>query len=248
MALVSCAECDREVSDQAKACPHCGYPLRATSKSTETKVVVETTQKPWYSRDLSAGGCFTVLILFVVIIIVLTDMPSTSTSSRPLASPVQPTQPRRITRYAHRVVNVREGRGADRPVVAQIRRGERVEVDSLHDGWYRVFRNGRRLGYTASSVLESSPLPRFEIVDWNWRSDADFAGDGAVIWTVEVRNNTTNYVSSVIVEFTTYDDRGQLMDTDFTYITGLQPGGTATGKGYATYFGTEKTGRIQIKR
>jgi hypothetical protein len=28
MALINCPECEREVSDQAVACPHCGYPIR----------------------------------------------------------------------------------------------------------------------------------------------------------------------------------------------------------------------------
>ncbi len=28
MALVPCPECGREISDQALACPHCGYPIR----------------------------------------------------------------------------------------------------------------------------------------------------------------------------------------------------------------------------
>jgi hypothetical protein len=28
MALIKCPECEREVSDQAMACPHCGYPIR----------------------------------------------------------------------------------------------------------------------------------------------------------------------------------------------------------------------------
>ncbi len=28
MALIRCPECQREVSDQAMACPHCGYPIR----------------------------------------------------------------------------------------------------------------------------------------------------------------------------------------------------------------------------
>jgi hypothetical protein len=29
MAMIQCPECDREVSEQAMMCPHCGYPLRA---------------------------------------------------------------------------------------------------------------------------------------------------------------------------------------------------------------------------
>lgn len=31
MALVQCPECNREVSDQATACPKCGHPLRESS-------------------------------------------------------------------------------------------------------------------------------------------------------------------------------------------------------------------------
>ncbi|HCJ6434223.1 zinc ribbon domain-containing protein [Acinetobacter baumannii] len=27
MALISCPECKREISDQAKSCPHCGFPI-----------------------------------------------------------------------------------------------------------------------------------------------------------------------------------------------------------------------------
>lgn len=29
MALIKCPECDREISDKAEACPHCGYPIKA---------------------------------------------------------------------------------------------------------------------------------------------------------------------------------------------------------------------------
>jgi len=31
MALISCRECGKEVSEQAPKCPHCGYPLKPTS-------------------------------------------------------------------------------------------------------------------------------------------------------------------------------------------------------------------------
>ena len=34
MALISCPECTREVSDQAAACPHCGYPLHTQPPAT----------------------------------------------------------------------------------------------------------------------------------------------------------------------------------------------------------------------
>lgn len=33
MALISCPECDRSVSDQADACPGCGHPVRANGSA-----------------------------------------------------------------------------------------------------------------------------------------------------------------------------------------------------------------------
>ncbi len=32
MALINCNECGKEISDQAKACPHCGMPLKKKGK------------------------------------------------------------------------------------------------------------------------------------------------------------------------------------------------------------------------
>jgi len=32
MALIKCAECGKEISDQAKVCPHCGLPLKKKGK------------------------------------------------------------------------------------------------------------------------------------------------------------------------------------------------------------------------
>ena len=35
MALINCPECSKEISDSAKACPHCGYPLIETEKEED---------------------------------------------------------------------------------------------------------------------------------------------------------------------------------------------------------------------
>ena len=32
MALINCKECGKEISDMAKACPHCGYPIKKKGK------------------------------------------------------------------------------------------------------------------------------------------------------------------------------------------------------------------------
>ena len=47
MALIKCPECGREISDKAKACIHCGYPLAeyiiTTPSETQTKINVDAT-------------------------------------------------------------------------------------------------------------------------------------------------------------------------------------------------------------
>ena len=59
MALISCKECAKEVSDQAEVCPHCGFRLRS---ATTVKVKPENSS--------TATGCLwliALIILFVVI-------------------------------------------------------------------------------------------------------------------------------------------------------------------------------------
>jgi uncharacterized membrane protein YvbJ len=34
MALLNCPECSKQVSDQAAACPSCGYPLKPSQRTT----------------------------------------------------------------------------------------------------------------------------------------------------------------------------------------------------------------------
>jgi len=40
--ITKCPECDREISDQAHTCPHCGYPLLVTKIKTAAKTGVTT--------------------------------------------------------------------------------------------------------------------------------------------------------------------------------------------------------------
>ena len=41
MALIHCPECGKEVSDQAAACVHCGYPLRAADLPIRYALILE---------------------------------------------------------------------------------------------------------------------------------------------------------------------------------------------------------------
>lgn len=59
MALIKCKECGKEISNQAKACPHCGCPIEASVHSTQSKGVSYTTATPKtttaQSKSSSAG-------------------------------------------------------------------------------------------------------------------------------------------------------------------------------------------------
>ena len=42
MAIIRCPECDREISDKAEKCPHCGYPLKSAKTSEESNTMSDT--------------------------------------------------------------------------------------------------------------------------------------------------------------------------------------------------------------
>ena len=39
MALISCPECNKEISDKAQSCPHCGYPINNTNSKYRIIIV-----------------------------------------------------------------------------------------------------------------------------------------------------------------------------------------------------------------
>ena len=41
MALITCPECSKEVSDQASACPGCGYPIHSAASGEPEQVTVQ---------------------------------------------------------------------------------------------------------------------------------------------------------------------------------------------------------------
>jgi len=59
-----------------------------------------------------------------------------------------------LERFARTWVNLRDGRSGSAPTVRTLRPGERVLVDSLADGWYRVVVDGRTEGYVDRSYLD----------------------------------------------------------------------------------------------
>ncbi|MFQ7451046.1 MAG: zinc ribbon domain-containing protein [Flavonifractor plautii] len=53
MALISCPECGKQISDQAPACIHCGYPL--PKQPTAPAAPLPRTASPWCSPPARTG-------------------------------------------------------------------------------------------------------------------------------------------------------------------------------------------------
>lgn len=222
MALVKCKECEQEISKSADKCPNCGAPQKK-----------KTSPVTW-----------TVLVFIVLVWIV--GLSSNSQNNHTRVS-TKPTPSKSVVlMYAHSPINVRQGAGKQHEIIDKLKRGDAVILEDIENKWAKVKLDNNKIGYVYAPLLKKHPVPPLEIADWNWHTDPDFALRGSVIWNVEVRNNTDQYIGLVKVEFSTYDSSDKLITSDFTYVKGLSPGGTATGKGYATYFGQEKTGRIRI--
>lgn len=61
MALINCPECNKEISDSARKCPHCGYPLKE-----EVEVIYEKKKGFWSTGRLAVSIISFVLALFII--------------------------------------------------------------------------------------------------------------------------------------------------------------------------------------
>ncbi|SHN00885.1 zinc-ribbon domain-containing protein [Chryseobacterium carnipullorum] len=63
MALISCPECQKKISDQSTSCPNCGFPLN------ESKIIVKRPQG-CFMQTLNIG-CMIILIIGAVLFVVM---------------------------------------------------------------------------------------------------------------------------------------------------------------------------------
>lgn len=64
MALISCPECSKQISDQSNSCPHCGYPMKPQRSDPQSAPQFYGKQKT--EKESKQYGCGTfLLILFV---------------------------------------------------------------------------------------------------------------------------------------------------------------------------------------
>lgn len=233
MAMAKCKECGEQVSSKADACPHCGAPVKRGSGNNQ----------------YGCGTLIAVVLVFGFLGSFMGDDDSTSPTSQPGSSPSggASTDTRKgIERFAHQTINIRSGPSTDDEVAGQVGRGDSIRIASGDGDWREIVSGPHEGAYIYSPLLEEDALPALEVTSWNWHADPDFGVDGSVVWNAEVQNNTGNYIEQVRLEFSSYDAEGNIVTQDTSYASGLSPGGTASTKGYATYYGQEDKGRLRI--
>ena len=87
MALITCPECEKQISDQAEACPNCGYPLKAKKDQQQKEGVKILDEQEEKTSDFVENGektnrkskriaFISVSVLAVVCLFVLISFPS----------------------------------------------------------------------------------------------------------------------------------------------------------------------------
>jgi len=72
MALISCPECGKEISDVARACPHCGYAIRESlTNQAKRTPLIEKAPAYGYGISLCVGGMVMALgsLLFCIVLL-----------------------------------------------------------------------------------------------------------------------------------------------------------------------------------
>jgi uncharacterized membrane protein YvbJ len=75
MAIITCPECGKEISDQASSCPGCGHPSQAQQKTAE-------------SQEKSGSGCGSLIVgivCFLLFVIMVSTCGRSSTDTKPSA-------------------------------------------------------------------------------------------------------------------------------------------------------------------
>ena len=69
MALINCPECNREISDMAESCPHCGLPLvTELTETVDTEQIPQMKAKSGVADGVKIGAGMFIVLPFLLIV------------------------------------------------------------------------------------------------------------------------------------------------------------------------------------
>lgn len=77
MAIIKCPECGSEISDKAKSCPKCAFPMSSSDEATHNNIKTEIVVKPkegCFLQTLNAGCMIVAVILGIIGLIVFVGL------------------------------------------------------------------------------------------------------------------------------------------------------------------------------
>lgn len=270
--MAACSECQVELRIGARVCDHCGTRVRRSNNKKSLMIpVVSVTLIALVaylvvlfinaiSPEESIGGTVAEESPPAIKTVAgnTVDNPIAAAAKPALQGSVQQTAiPNELpgnsafmkyNRYAYTNLNVRAGRGTEFEVLTQLKRGQPVKLDSIANGWaIAMDEDGNKIGYVFERLLRSYPIPDLEVLNWEWTVDPEFdGGEGAIMFSATVRNNTPVMKPTIKLACVTYDVNGKILDADYMFLNDVQPGGAATDSIFVTFLGREKTATLLI--
>lgn len=83
MALISCSECNQEVSDKAEACPKCGAPIASARETIAAGTQINTIQETSKKFKLQTLISVSLIIIGFIWLILVSNNPQSEPSSAP---------------------------------------------------------------------------------------------------------------------------------------------------------------------
>ena len=131
MALIKCPECEKEISDKAKSCPHCGCPLNEDNSMSsyidENSIVKSEPKKP--DKKIIIIVLAVILAIAVGIIIFLITKPDDSDSKKTLNT-VDTTATTTVTTTVTTTTTTTAATTTTKPIAFFNRKNRRAPVNS----------------------------------------------------------------------------------------------------------------------